>query len=266
MKAGAEQVLCRFHLTNLIRHGAEPLYEWILAAALRERLHGATVLEDFLGLGNGGTLLNEGRWRLTKHLPYIVEVIDGPRPVERLLARVEPVFPQGTITLTRAHVALYRPAASTSGPHHATPPSAVSAVGETSAAVATRDAGTAWEIKTMKAAEPGVLMRVFIGESAEDRERPAPLYRSILEHARDAGLASAIVLKSPMGFGQHARLHTTDLIDAAADLPVVVELLDTAARIAAFAPLLDRLMSAGMVTLENVQMLRYGAPHERAPA
>jgi hypothetical protein len=35
MKKEAEQVLCRFHLSSLARHGVQPLYEWIAETAHR---------------------------------------------------------------------------------------------------------------------------------------------------------------------------------------------------------------------------------------
>ena len=89
MKREAEQVLCRFHLTSLARHGGEPLYQWIVETTHREGLQGATVLKGFLGL-RPQRRLGERTWTLGQELPVIVEVVDGPGPLARLLARVEP--------------------------------------------------------------------------------------------------------------------------------------------------------------------------------
>ena len=50
MKIEAEQVLCRFHLSNIVRHGMSPLYEWIVQTARHDGLQGATVLKGFFGL------------------------------------------------------------------------------------------------------------------------------------------------------------------------------------------------------------------------
>jgi len=57
VKLEAEQVLCRFQLTTGLRHGQEALYEWIVGAATRRGLQGATVLKGFLGFGLQGALL-----------------------------------------------------------------------------------------------------------------------------------------------------------------------------------------------------------------
>ena len=54
MKLEAEQVLCRFHLSNLARHGTEPLYQWIVETAHREGLQGATILKEFMKLPERG--------------------------------------------------------------------------------------------------------------------------------------------------------------------------------------------------------------------
>jgi PII-like signaling protein len=44
LKLEAEQVLCRFHLSSIARHGSEPLYQWIVDTARHQDLQGATVL------------------------------------------------------------------------------------------------------------------------------------------------------------------------------------------------------------------------------
>jgi uncharacterized protein len=40
----------------------------------------------------------------------------------------------------------------------------------------------------------------------------------------------------------------------------VIEMVDSQEKIDAFLPELDRMMSSGLVTLEKVQVLQYGAP------
>ncbi|HEY6553625.1 MAG TPA: DUF190 domain-containing protein, partial [Vicinamibacteria bacterium] len=85
MRIEAEQVLCRFHLSNLAHHGGEPLYQWIVETAHGAGLQGATVLEGLMGLRSDGSLLQESPWRVSRELPIIVEVVDGPRHVETLL-------------------------------------------------------------------------------------------------------------------------------------------------------------------------------------
>jgi uncharacterized protein len=246
MKAEAEQVLCRFHLSNFAGHRDEPLYQWIVETARRDGLEGATVLKGIAGFRTGGALLYESPWKLAQELPVIVEVVDTAPRIEALLAKVEPVFPEGTITLERARVVIYR--ADGGRAAHA------ASVGSV---IASKDASAASEVRTMKLPEEGVLLRIFIGEGDREPGRDRALYRALVERAREAHLAGATVLKGPLGFGKHSRVHSAKLLELSSDLPIVVEIVDAEEKINAFLPVVDGLVTEGLVTLEAVRVLKY---------
>jgi hypothetical protein len=103
----------------------------------------------------------------------------------------------------------------------------------------------------------GTLLRVYIGEL--DKWKGHPLYEAIVLRARELGLAGATVLRGPLGFGAHSRLHTAKILRLSEDLPVVIEIVDRAERIEAFLPELDRMVGDGLVTLEKVRVLTYRA-------
>jgi PII-like signaling protein len=63
-----------------------------------------------------------------------------------------------------------------------------------------------------------------------------------------------------MGFGKSSRLHTAKILRLSADLPVVIEIVDSEEKINAFLPFLGEVMKSGLVTLEKVQVLQYGIP------
>jgi PII-like signaling protein len=68
-----------------------------------------------------------------------------------------------------------------------------------------------------------------------------------------------------MGFGRSSRLHTAKILRLSEDLPLVIEIVDSEDHINAFLPILDEMMSSGLVTLEKVQVLQYGTePVERS--
>jgi PII-like signaling protein len=113
----------------------------------------------------------------------------------------------------------------------------------------------------MELPRDAVLLRIFLGEDA--RFEHQPLYEAIVTKARQMQLAGATVLRGPMGFGHTSQIHTTKILNLAENLPVVVEIVDAQAKIDAFLPVLDGMMSGGLVTLEKVQVLQYGQP---APA
>ena len=84
--------------------------------------------------------------------------------------------------------------------------------------------------------EDAVLLRIFIGES--DRCQHRPLYEAIVLKARELELAGATVLRGPMGFGKSSHLHTAKILRLSTDLPIVIEIVDTAQKINAFLPVL----------------------------
>jgi PII-like signaling protein len=252
MKIDTEQVLCRFHLSNFIRHGMTPLYEWIVETAHHEGLQGATVLKGFYGLRPEGSLLEEHTWSISQELPVIVEVVDEPARIEALLAKAEPVFREGVITLERAHVLLYR-----AGTREAPVPVKGRNI------IGTVTTSAAAGVRTMKVPENGVLLRIFIGESDKEPGRDRPLYEAIVRKAREAHLAGATVLRGPMGFGRHSRVHTAKLLELSTDLPVVIEIVDAEDKVEAFLPTVDELVTEGLVTLEAVRIVRYISPDSR---
>lgn len=115
----------------------------------------------------------------------------------------------------------------------------------------------------MRAESEGVLLRIFIGDS--DRAEGHPLYQILIERARAMGLAGATVLHGPMGFGRHSRVHTSKLVELSTDLPIVIELVDSEATIERFLGQVDQLVTEGLVTLEKVRIVNYGATPAKEP-
>lgn len=112
---------------------------------------------------------------------------------------------------------------------------------------------------TMQLPRDAVLLRVFFGE--DDKSGHMPLYEAIVLKAREMHLAGATVLRGHVGFGHMSHIHTTKILRLSQDLPIVLEIVDTQEKIDAFLPVLDGMMSSGLVTLEKVQVLQYGKPN-----
>ncbi len=108
----------------------------------------------------------------------------------------------------------------------------------------------------MQVPKDAMLLRIFLGES--DKAGHRPLYEEIVLRAREAHLAGATVLRGPMGFGHSSRLHTAKILRLSEDLPMVIEIVDAEDKIKAFLAAIESIMGAGLVTLERVQVLRYG--------
>jgi uncharacterized protein len=98
-------------------------------------------------------------------------------------------------------------------------------------------------------------LTVYIGE--DDIWHHKPLYTEIVHRAHAAGLAGASVFRGIEGFGASSRIHTSRLLSLSEDLPVAVVVVDTEERIRAFLPRLDELVTEGLVTLDDCEVIRY---------
>jgi hypothetical protein len=102
----------------------------------------------------------------------------------------------------------------------------------------------------MKLIGEGKLLRIFVGES--DRWDGRPLYEAIVHQARAMGLAGATVLRGIEGFGASSVVHTSRILRLSEDLPMVIEIVDSADRIDAFLEATEAMVEEGLVTLERV--------------
>ena len=98
----------------------------------------------------------------------------------------------------------------------------------------------------MELPRDAVLLRVFFGE--DDKFERLPLYEAIVLKAREMHLAGVTMLRGHVGFGHMSRIHTTKILRLSQDLPIVLEIVDTKEKVDTFLPVLDGMMSSGLVT------------------
>jgi len=250
MKLSGELTLLRVYLRSTDKFGwfSPPAAEVLVERARLADLAGATVLRGVYGLDVAGGLLASAIWSIVEHVPVIVEFVDTPRAIGRFLSVVEEVVLEGLATLERGHVLLYRQNrdAVKRVEMDMTVPAGVAPLSTLP---------DPEEFPAMKLSEEGQLLRVFIGES--DVWQGEPLYKAIVLKARELGVAGATVLKGPMGYGANSRVHTAKLLELSTDLPMVIEIVDTADKIQLLLPFLDQAVNEGMITIEAVRVLRY---------
>jgi hypothetical protein len=101
-----------------------------------------------------------------------------------------------------------------------------------------------------------VLLRVILRESRT--HDGALLVEHLLRVLRAEGLAGVTVLKGIAGFGPDRAVHTVGVEVAAHELPVVLEVVDTPARIEQVLPRVEALAVGGVVMLlERARVIRY---------
>lgn len=107
----------------------------------------------------------------------------------------------------------------------------------------------------MRLQGPAQRLTVYIGES--DHHHHHSLSSEIVQRAQRAGLAGCSVFRGVSGFGASRTLHTTHLLSLSDDLPLAIVIVDDPGRIQAFLPQLDELVTEGLVTIEDVEVVRY---------
>jgi PII-like signaling protein len=109
----------------------------------------------------------------------------------------------------------------------------------------------------MKEPQEALLLRIFIGEA--DLYEGQPLFRAIVLRAQQRHLAGATVFRGPLGFGRSSHLHETRALRLSFDQPIVIEIVDTDKAIRAFVGEIEDLIGGGLITLERVTAMFYGA-------
>jgi PII-like signaling protein len=256
MKLEGEQTLLRVYLRNTDKYGLWRLAaDTLVSRARQQGLAGATILHGFFGSDINSQLLEAGRFSLVEHYPVIVEFVDAPQAIGRFLSTVQEVITEGTATLERGHVLCYRS-------DLAPVPAAASGLSVPGTVPDLSTLPSPEEFPAMKIGQAGQLLRVFIGES--DVCEGQPLFRAIVLKARELGLCGATVLRGAMGYGANSRMHTTRLLELSTDLPILIEIVDSAEKINALLPFLDQVVKEGLITIEAVHIFRYRQNAEKA--
>jgi uncharacterized protein len=115
--------------------------------------------------------------------------------------------------------------------------------------------GDRLQSQTPELPEEALLLRIFMGE--DDRQKHLPLYEAIVLKAREMRLAGATVFRGLLGFGRSSRMHRANILRLSADLPIVIEIVDTQEKIDGFLPHLERMMGGGLVTLERAKVIHH---------
>ncbi|MGA2698739.1 MAG: DUF190 domain-containing protein [Methanoregula sp.] len=100
----------------------------------------------------------------------------------------------------------------------------------------------------------GVLLKIYIAESAKIGDRPA--YKYLVDYFKEKGFPGCTVFRGMAGFGHESVIHTVDVIRLSLNLPVTIEVVDEEEKIMAVLPDIEKFVTHGQVTLQNVRMIR----------
>jgi hypothetical protein len=89
------------------RHDGRPLHEAIVELLRREGCAGATVLRGIEGFGRASRIHSASILRLSQDLPVIIEWIDMPERVDRVLPLLEAAVQGGLVVVEDVRVVKY---------------------------------------------------------------------------------------------------------------------------------------------------------------
>jgi PII-like signaling protein len=111
----------------------------------------------------------------------------------------------------------------------------------------------------MKIEGKASILKIYIGEA--DKLNGRPLYEEIVFTARKAGLAGATVYRGILSYGASHSIHTMKIFALSSDLPVILEIIDTAENLENFLPQLNKMIDdskkGGLITMQEIDVIRY---------
>ena len=107
----------------------------------------------------------------------------------------------------------------------------------------------------------GIRVRAYFGE--RDRHHGKPLWSALLEHLRREGAAGATVTRGVAGYGAQSKIHAASIVDLSADLPLVLEWIDSEERVERLLPAVEEMLQGGLLTTDPVRIVRYQPHHDR---
>jgi PII-like signaling protein len=107
----------------------------------------------------------------------------------------------------------------------------------------------------MKIEADARLVSVYVNST--DQWHGRPLYVAVVQLCQERGLAGATVTRAVEGYGAGRRLHTSRLLELSENMPVRIDVIDVPERIDPLLAALDGMVSEGLVTVQNVRVLRY---------
>ncbi len=107
----------------------------------------------------------------------------------------------------------------------------------------------------MELKEKAVRLKIYLGES--DHYRGKPSYQAVVHLLRKRGFWGATVTRGIYGYGKRSLLHTASVLRLSEDLPLIIEVVESEAKVEAIVPELSEMVKGGLITVEDVRVLRH---------
>src|SRR6202051_2138983 len=224
-KGTAKKVTIYVNEDTRSHHG--PLYEAVMRFLLEKGVSGATATRCLSGFGSHHQMHTPKIEALAEHLPIRIEFIETADRVDVLLPDLYEMIGDGLIEVQETTVI--------KASREAEPEAAVQPARE-------RLQGTA------------KMMQVFLGEA--DRRDGEALYDTIVKRLRMMDIAGATVYRGILGYGAKGHTHREHFLHISKDLPVMIEVVEAAEKIAKAAQVVEGMMEEGLIVLSDADFIR----------
>jgi len=228
LKAGAAKKVSIYVGEDQQYHG-HTVYAAILDFLFYRGVSGATIMRGIAGFGADHRIHTTRLVELAENLPVKIEFIETSELVEELLPKLQELAGTGLIEIQDTTVV--KPA-------------------ETSK----RPAGAEW-VHPLKTEGKAKLMRIFFGEN--DKWHGKSLQEALVEALRANEIAGVTVYRGILGYGANRRIHKDKTLSLSHDRPIMLSVIDTEAKLAAFTPILEQMLQQGLVVLSDVDVIKY---------
>ena len=94
---------------------------------------------------------------------------------------------------------------------------------------------------------------IFLSDTA--KHHGMPVYSSLLDYLFKHGVAGATVTKGVAGFGAGHRIHAAHILEISDHLPIKLEFIDTAEKVAAVLPELEQRCGCGLIEVNETTVI-----------
>lgn len=228
LKQGPAKKICIYVGEDQQYHG-QALYAAVLDYLFYRGVSGASVIRGIAGFGADHKMHTARILRLTENLPVKIEFVETPEKLDEILPKLHDMVGVGLIDVQDTTVLKPSQAREGDSPDALLP--------------ATKRAGRA------------KMMRIYIGEN--DKWHNKPLYQALVESLRANDIAGVTVYHGILGYGANRRIHQQKTMHLSHDRPIMLSIVDTEEKLRAFTPILDDMVTQGLVVLSDVDIVKY---------
>lgn len=208
------------------QHHHTALHDAIMTFLLHKGVAGATATRAFSGFGSHQVLHTPKVEVLAEHLPIRIEFVESQEKVDEVLPTLYEMVSDGMIEIQDTTVVklVRKPPKGEPRPPH------------------------------QRKQGPAKMLRIFLGEA--DKWHGEPLFNAIVKKLLLMDIAGATVYRGILGYGAKGQPHKASFLHLSRDLPVMITVIDSEAKIAAASEVIEGMLEDGLIVVSDVEMVR----------